>query len=283
MKRIVTMQDLSCLGKCSLSLVLPAVSAMGIECTVLPTAVLSTHVAFASPAVQGLDALAERILDHWKGLEFRVDGILTGYLASPGQVELARRLIREQRQDGTFVTVDPAMADHGALYAGTDGAMVGAMRALCRDADLVLPNATEAALMTGLPFREFGDAAYYRELAEGMAALGCKSVMITGAATDEKSTGLYWLCGERREHVLLPREPRSCHGTGELFAAVVTGGVVRGMEPVEAGKLAAEFIVRVIRATPADRDSRYGVCFEPCLPFLAPRGDAGMAPRPMAH
>ena len=271
MKRIVTMQDLSCLGKCSLSLVLPAVSAMGIECTALPTAVLSTHVAFAAPAVQGLDALAERILDHWQMLDFPVDGILTGYLASPGQVELAKRLIR-QHGTNALVVVDPAMADHGALYAGTDEGMVPAMLELCQKADLALPNATEAALMTGLPFRESGDEGYFSELCDSLHEKGCKSVMITGAGADEQSTGFYWSCGESREHFVLPRENRNCHGTGDLFAAVVCGGMVRGMMAPEAGKLAAEFICRVIRATPEDRDSRYGVCFEECLSFLSQKG-----------
>lgn len=229
MKRIITMQDLSCLGKCSLSVVLPTVSAMGVECAVLPTAVLSTHVAFPAPAVRGLDELCREILDHWRTLEFRVDGILTGYLASPEQTALAEELIRDFRQEGTFVAVDPAMADHGALYAGTDEAMIPAMAKLCARADLAIPNLTEAALMTGLPFRETGDPGYFRELAAGMAALGCHSVMLTGASESEQSTGFYWRCGESEELFTLPREPRSCHGTGDLFAAVVTAGVVRGM------------------------------------------------------
>ena len=271
MKRIVTMQDLSCVGRCSLSVVMPTVSAMGVECAVLPTAVLSSHAGFPGFVSQGLDALAERILDHWQTLDFNVDGILTGYLASPGQVELAKRLIRQHGKNA-LVVVDPAMADHGALYAGTDEGMVPAMLELCRSADLALPNATEAALMTGLPFREFGDGGYFSELCDALHEKGLKSVMITGAGTEEQSTGFYWSCGESREHFVLPRENRSCHGTGDLFAAVVCGGMVRGMTAPEAGRLAAEFICRVIRATPEDRDSRYGVCFEECLSFLSQKG-----------
>ena len=268
MKRLVTMQDLSCMGKCSLTVVLPTVCAMGVECAVVPTAVLSTHVAFPAPAAQSLDDFAARELDHWKTLDARFDGILTGYLASPGQVELARRLIREFAGEGTSVVVDPAMADHGALYAGTDPAMIGAMAQLCAMAQVALPNATEAALMTGLPFRESGETAYYRELAEGMQSLGCRGVMITGAGTDETSTGFYWRCGETEFHGLFPRENRTCHGTGDLFAAVVASGLVRGMEICDAGTLAAEFIRRVIRRTPVTGDSRYGVEFETSLPFL---------------
>ena len=284
MKRIITMQDLSCLGKCSLSVVLPTVSAMGVECTVLPTAVLSTHVAFPSPAVRGLDGLCREILEHWKTLEFRVDGILTGYLASPQQTELARELIRDFRQEGTFVAVDPAMADHGALYAGTDAAMVPAMAELCAQSDLAIPNLTEAALMTGLPFREQGDLEYYRALAKAMHGLGCRGVMLTGTGEDENSTGFYCSCGETEALYTLPREKRSCHGTGDLFAAVVAAGVVRGMSLVEAGRLAAQFISRVIRATPETDDSRYGVHFEKELPFLyAERTQSGEPPRANAH
>ena len=229
-------------------------------------------MAFPAPAVRGLDDLAQKILDHWKTLDFPVDGILTGYLASPAQTELALRLIREQRQPGTFVAVDPAMADHGTLYAGTDPAMIPAMAKLCAAADLAMPNLTEAALMTGLPFRETGDPGYFRELAAGMHSLGCRGVLLTGTGTDEASTGFYQSCGETEALYTLPREPRNCHGTGDLFAAVVAAGVVRGMEIGEAARLAAEFIYRVIRATPVDRDSRYGVCFEGELPFLMEKG-----------
>lgn len=269
MKRIVTMQDLSCLGKCSLSVVLPAISAMGVECAVVPTAVLSTHMAFPKPEIEGLDDLAGRILDHWKTLSPRVDGILTGYLANPGQVQLAKRLIREFATEGTFVAVDPAMGDHGKLYTGTSEEMIPAMAGLCRMADLALPNVTEAALMTGLPYRETAQIGYFRDLAAGLHDLGCRGVMLTGAATDAQSTGFYWSCGENEAHFLLPREPRNCHGTGDLFAAVVAGGMVQGMDAPQAGELAAEFIRRVIRATPEDGDSRYGVCFESELGWLA--------------
>ena len=270
MKRIITMQDLSCLGKCSLSVVLPTVSAMGLECTVLPTAVLSTHAGFPGVRANGLDALCEGILDHWKTLDFPVDGILTGYLANPGQVETAQRLIREFGKNAVTV-VDPAMADHGALYAGTDKAMIPAMLELCRCADLAVPNLTEAALMTGLPCRETGDDGYFLELCDALHEKGCKSVMLTGAGNGKTSTGFYWSCGESRVHFELPREDRHCHGTGDLFAAVVCGGLVRGMPAADAGKLAAEFVLRVIRATPEDADPRYGVWFEPCLPFLSGR------------
>ncbi len=269
MKRIVTMQDLSCLGKCSLSVVLPAISAMGVECAVVPTAVLSTHMAFPKPEIQGLDDLAGRILDHWKTLNPRVDGILTGYLANPGQVALAKRLIRDFASEDTFVAVDPAMGDYGRLYVGTSEEMIPAMADLCHMADLALPNVTEAALMTGLPFQETGDIGYFRELSAGLRAQGCRSVMLTGASPDKESTGFYWSCGENEAHFLLPREPRNCHGTGDLFAAVVAGGMVLGMDAPEAGRLAAEFIRRVIRATPEDGDSRYGVCFESELGWLA--------------
>ena len=267
MKRIVTMQDLSCLGKCSLSVVLPAISAMGVECTVLPTAVLSTHAGFPDVRAQGLDGLCEGILDHWSTLDFSVDGILTGYLANPGQVQLAQRLIEEFGENAAVV-VDPAMADHGKLYHGTDEAMVPAMLELCRSADLAVPNLTEAALMTGLPFRETGDDGYFLELCDALHEKGLKSVMLTGAGDGIHSTGFYWSCGENRVHFELPREDRRCHGTGDLFAAVVCGGLVRGMTPADAGKLAAEFVLRAIRATPENADHRYGVWFEKELYFL---------------
>ena len=268
MKRIVTMQDLSCVGKCSLSLALPAISAMGVECTVLPTAVLSAHAAFPSPVAEPLDDFALRTVEYWEKLDFPVDGILTGYLAYPAQTRLAGRLMEALSRDDPQIFVDPAMADQGRLYRGTAEEMIPAMTALCARATVAMPNLTEAALMTGLPFRAEGERSYLRELAAGLREKGVEQVLLTGAGTGDR-VGVYWACGAQEAELLLPREDRSCHGTGDLFAAVCCAGSVLGMELPRAGLLAAEFVGRAIRATPRDRDSRYGVCFEQELGWLA--------------
>lgn len=267
MKRIVVLQDLSCLGKCSLTVILPVVSAMGVECAVLPTAVLSTHTAFPAPAVMGLSDFAERAMTHWKSIGAAFDGILTGYLASPAQVALAERLMEEFAGPDTRIIVDPAMADHGKLYGGLTEEMIPAMASLCRRADLCLPNLTEGAMMAGLPCEDRNDPDYCREVARALLDQGCKSVLLTGAEPEEGKLGFFHADGERETCTGAERVPRSCHGTGDLFAAVMAGGLIRGLTAEQSGRLAMELIRRSILSTGGD--SRWGVAFEGQLGWLA--------------
>ena len=267
MKRIVAMQDLSCLGKCSLTVILPVISAMGVECAVLPTAVLSTHTAFPSPAVTGLSDFASQVMDHWNTIGATFDGILTGYLANPDQVRLAERLMEDFAGEHTKIIVDPAMGDHGKLYAGLPEEMIPAMASLCRRADLCLPNLTEGALMAGFTPEDRADPDYCRMIAHGLLAQGCKGVLLTGAEPEPGKLGFFYADQEREFCTGIHRIPRSCHGTGDLFAAVVAGGLIRGLTPEQSGEIAMELIVRSIKGTGAD--SRWGVAFEGELAWLA--------------
>ena len=267
MKRVVTMQDLSCMGKCSLTVALPILSAMGIECAVLPTAVLSTHTAFPNPAVMDLSRHADAIMDHWSTLEPRFDGICTGYLATPDQCAQAADLIGRFGGEDTFVCIDPAMADHGRLYSGLSPDHPEAMRKLCARGDLILPNLTEGALLTGMEYRDEEDPGYYREMVQALMDLGCGGVMLTGFHPVKGRIGLLGKIGAGELFTCSQKEvSRSCHGTGDLFAAVVTGGILRGMDPKSAGDLACGIVRQAIVRTPAD--SRYGVAFEGCIPEL---------------
>ena len=263
MKRIVVMQDISCLGKCSLTVILPVISAMGVECAVLPTAVLSTHTAFPSPAVVGLTDFAGQAMNHWESIGARFDGILTGYLANPGQARLAEELMDRFGGTDTKIIVDPAMGDHGKLYSGMVPEMIPAMAALCRRADLCIPNLTEGALMAGLIPEDRADPEYCRQIAEALVSMGCKAVMLTGAEPEPGKIGYYYYDGHQAFCSGIEKQPRSCHGTGDLFAAVIAGAVMRGQTPAEGGNLAMELISASIAATP--EDSRWGVHFEPFL------------------
>lgn len=266
MKRVVTMQDLSCMGKCSLTVALPVLSAMGIECAVLPTAVLSTHTAFPKPAVLDLSRHVDDIMAHWATLEPDFDGISVGYLATPDQCGQAVQLIDTLGQKA-FVCIDPAMADHGKLYSGLTPEHPAAMKALCTRGDLILPNLTEGALLTGMDFRADADPGYYREMVDELLGLGCGGVMLTGFHPVRGRIGLlgkmkggdFFSCAQTEV-------PRSCHGTGDLFAALVLGGILRGKSPQQAGDLACGIVRSAIENTPAD--SRYGVAFERCIPQL---------------
>ena len=272
MKRIVIMQDISCLGKCSLTVILPVISAMGAECAVLPTAVLSTHTAFPSPAVTGLSDFAGQVMEHWKSIGASFDGILTGYLANPDQVRLAERLMDDFAGENTRIIVDPAMGDHGKLYAGLPQEMIPAMAALCRRADLCLPNLTEGALMAGLNTEDRSDPDYCREIAKALLSQGCKAVLLTGAEPEQGKLGFFYADGTREVCTGIDRVPRSCHGTGDLFAGVMAGGLIRGLSPEKSGELAMELIVRSIAGT--GEDSRWGVAFEPHLGWLSQQTEA---------
>ncbi len=262
--KMVTMQDLSCLGKCSLTVIHPVLCAMGVQCAVLPTSVLSTHTAFPHPAVTDLSSGIGAILDHWEAIGAKFDGILTGYLANPIQAAGALELMDRFGQNARIVA-DPAMGDHGRLYGGIGPEMVEAHRAVCRRADLILPNLTEAALLTGLPYRADADRESCRTLSTALLQMGCKSVLLTGY-TEGESVGFYYYNGAEEFVHTAPRLPKTCHGTGDLFAAVTMGGLLRGWDAPKAGALAAEFVRRAISATAGD--TRFGVAFEGELGWL---------------
>lgn len=267
MKQLVTMQDISCFGKCSMTVVLPVISAMGVGCSVIPTAVLSTHTAYPGPAVTDLSGGVGDILNHWAGLGLRFDGILTGYLANPDQAAQALELIDRFSGPDSVVVCDPVMGDHGRRYSGIGPEMVEAHRRLCGRAGLILPNATEASLLTGLPYAEHPDEGWCREAARELRKLGCGSAMITGMEPREGQVGFFFSDGSEDIAWAAQRLPKACHGTGDIFAAVVAAGLLRGLKPAQAGALAAEFVRRAIAAT--EGDTRRGVAFEGELGWLA--------------
>ena len=191
MKRIVTIQDISCVGKCSITVALPIISAMGVECAILPTAVLSTHTQFQGFTVKDLQDQIEPISAHWQKEKFHFDAIYTGYLASAGQIELVKNFFEAFGASDTLRFVDPAMADDGRLYAGFDAAFPKAMASLCGVADVIVPNLTEACLMTGTEYRTDYDDAYVEALLKKLAALGTRrAVVLTGVTTVPGKTGV---------------------------------------------------------------------------------------------
>ena len=270
MKRMVTMQDLSCLGKCSLTVIHPTLCAMGVECALLPTALLSTHTAFPGPAVTDLGEVVLPILDHWATIGAKFDGILTGYLANDAQARMALTLM-ERFGENALIVQDPAMADHGRLYSGIGPEMVEAHRAICRRADLVIPNLTEGAMLAGLAFEDRSDLDFCRQIATALLKNGAKAVLLTGYSPEPGAIGFYFTDGGQEFAHAGPRIPRSCHGTGDLFAAVTMGGLMRGLTVPESARLASEFVHRSIAKT--GTDTHFGVAFEGELGWLAEEVD----------
>lgn len=264
MKKVLSVQDLSCVGKCSLSVALPVLSAMGHSCSVLPTAVLSTHTAFPSPHVRSLTEDMTAICDHWKQIGAEFDAITIGYLSHPAQAAAAAYLLDSFP---AFTVVDPAMGDHGKLYSGLTPDQTAAVKALCARANVLLPNVTEACLLTGMDYREQGDLSYCRKLLDALTQFGVDTVILTGISPQPETAGFIGIDKQLGEFCrLVPRQPKKCHGTGDLFAAVFTGWCLRGKTVSQAAELAAEFTEQVIAAT--DCASPFGIAFEPLLSRL---------------
>lgn len=268
MKRVVTVQDFSCLGKCSLTVALPVLSAMGIECAPLPTALLSAHTAFDGFYSRPLTEEMKAILKHWSDMDLHFDGICSGYLASEEQAELVADLFEKAKTGLRFV--DPVMADQGKLYTGFPPDFPEAMKLLCRRAQVITPNITEACLLTDTPYTECQEETLIRELLEKLLALGPETAVITGLRTDDSHMGVASLQkdGSCRLH-LTEYVPAVFHGTGDLFASVCAGAMILGRSVPEAVALAADYVHHTIRTTMKNPGRRwYGVDFETTLPFL---------------
>ncbi|MBQ6469500.1 MAG: pyridoxamine kinase [Lachnospiraceae bacterium] len=271
MKRILTVQDISCLGKCSLTVALPVISAMGVETVILPTAVLSTHTMFRGFTVKDLSDQIEPITEHWKKEGVTFDAIYTGYLGTQEQIGQMERLFDEFRTEDTLIFVDPVMADNGKLYAAFDMDYARRNAALCGRADIIVPNLTEAAFITGMDYRTEYDLSYIEKMLEKLAALGTKTVVLTGVSLSEGKTGVMGLDTRSGEHFLYQndRVDASYHGTGDIFSSVCVGALMNGLPLPEALKLAADYTAHTIRATLENpKEPWYGVDFEATLPQL---------------
>ena len=265
-KRILTIQDISCVGQCSMTVAMPILSACGHETCILPTALLSTHTGgFGRPAVVHFDAVLDQIWRHWKENDITFDTILVGYLGSIGAVRTAERILEEMLGPGGLGIVDPAMGDHGKLYSGFDADYASAMERLCRKADVILPNVTEAAMFAGLSYREELTEDYVSQLLD---QLGHPCVILTGVGYEEGMTGIVIREGEAQQYVSHPRVGRSYHGTGDMFAAAFTGALMQGRTKSQAARIAGEFVCRSIENTEKAPAHWYGVKFETALPEL---------------
>lgn len=270
-KRLLTVQDISCVGKCSLTVALPVISAMGVETAVLPTALLSAHTMFQGSAFLDLTDQMEKIVAHWKKEGFCFDTVYAGYLGSVKEMEIVRRIVDLFRPG--LVVIDPVMADYGKLYTGFDEMYAKKNAEFCGIADVILPNLTEAHFMTGLPYREAGeyDRSYILEMLDALCGLGPRWAVLTGVSFAEGETGVMAKnrdTGEVFEY-FTGRVPASFHGTGDLFASVAAGGLTRGLGLEASLRLAADYTQETIRVTYEEgRQDAYGVDFELTLPDL---------------
>ena len=265
-KRILTIQDISCVGQCSMTVAMPILSACGHETCILPTALLSTHTGgFGKPAVAHMGEALRGIIRHWKENDITFDAVLVGYLGNIAAIEAAAEILDTMLAPDGIAIVDPAMADHGRLYSGFDEAYAKAMGELCRRADVIIPNITEAAMLSRSEYREDLTENYVSELLE---KLDHPCVILTGVGYREGETGIVIREGKTLRHYVHPRIGKSYHGTGDIFAAAFTGSLMQQMDKFDAVKIAADYTCRCIENTAANPAHWYGVKFETALPDL---------------
>ena len=265
-RRILTIQDISCVGQCSMTVALPILSACGHETCILPAAVLSTHTGgFGKPVVTNLTDHMDAIWHHWQREGITFDAIYTGYLGSIEAINAASQIFDSLLALDGKIIVDPAMADHGKLYSGFDEAYAKAMTELCLRADIMLPNITEAAMMTGMTYREELDEAYVQTLLE---KLGGKDVVLTGASFEAGKTGAAIRSRGEVSYYFHDRIGRNFHGTGDIFASAFTGAYMQDKTLQQAVRIAADYTCKCIQKTVENPAHWYGVKFETALPDL---------------
>lgn len=265
-KKILTIQDISCVGQCSLTVALPIISACGIETCVLPSAVLSTHTGgFSGYTFRDLTEDMPAIMEHWikEGIAF--EAIYTGYLGSTKQIDYVADIFDRTAAGNCVKIVDPAMADNGNLYYGFDTAFVEAMKGLCGKADYILPNITEASFLTGMAYKTEYDRMYIDELLEKLLALGSRNVILTGVSYAPNNTGVVVMENGVYSYYEHEKLPNSCHGTGDIYASAFVGSLLCGKSSFDAARIAADYTVECIKATAEEDNHWYGAKFEPVL------------------
>ena len=276
-KTVLCIHDLPGFGRASLSVIIPVLSALGVQAVALPTAVLSTHTGgLGTPARMSNPGYGPAALAHYKRLGIRFDCIYSGYLADAGQAHLVQQAL--ELWPDALAIVDPVLGDHGKLYSGLSEDMIPAMHSLCARAGLILPNPTEAALLLDEPPSAAPTLESVSQQAARLTAL-CPRVVVTGVRAGQRSIAC--IGAQRDGHGFVTRSsfiPRLYHGTGDIFGAVVAGRMMQGNVTEAAVQTAAAFVVECIRATPEGADERLGVWLEAALPLLSADREEPLSP-----
>ncbi len=271
-KRILTVQDISCFGQCSLTVALPILSAAGHETVILPSALLSTHTGgFKNFTFCDLTGEIPKITNHWQEQNIKFDAIYTGYLGSAQQIEYVKEMFKNLGKDNLVTIVDPAMADAGKLYTGFNNDFVEEMKKLVFAADIILPNITEACLLTDTVYRENYDEDYINNIIKKLSDSGAKTIILTGVSFNNKTTGVMVFENGKSRYYEHKRISKNSHGTGDVYASAFTGAFMKGKSAYDAATIAADYTLKCIENTVGDEGHCYGVKFEPVLPYLIDR------------
>lgn len=268
-KRVLTIQDISCVGQCSLTVALPIISACGVETGIIPSAILSTHTAgFSGFTFRDLTSDIPEIEKHWIKENIKFDAVYTGYLGSTEQIDYVKSIMDSTGKADSMNIVDPAMADNGKLYPLFNDEYVKAMKTLCAKADIVIPNITEASFLTDTEYKEAYDEAYVKELCDKLHTLGAQTVVMTGVSYGDATTGVVVSENGSFDYYEHKKISKGCHGTGDVYASAFCGALMRGKTKFDAAKIAADYVVKCIENTQGDESHWYGVKFETAIPDL---------------
>ena len=266
-KRVAAIHDISGIGKCSLTAAIPVISAAGVEAAAMPTAVLSTHTGnIKGYTYRDLTTDLNPMAMHWKNLGITFDGIYSGFLGSIEQVDIVCDFIDMFRTDKTVVIVDPAMADGGKMYTTFDKSFAKEMTMLCRKADIIVPNITEAAFLLDKEYLEPPySKKYIEDILKNLSLLGPEMIVLTGVAFNDDELGCAVYCRNTDEifYSFSEKYPGVYYGTGDLFASALTGAYLNGKSISESAEIALDFTNAAIKRTyEAVTDTRFGVNFE---------------------
>lgn len=267
MSRIVSVQDISCFGQCSLTVALPIISSFGIETCILPSGILSAHTGcFKEFTYHDLTDEMPRIISHWKKENIKFDAISTGYIGDARQFIMIKEMKAMLNAGGKLI-VDPAMADNGVLYTGLDTSIVDGMRTLVEAADVILPNLTEAALLLKIPYREHLSSDEVKEILRALTDMGPETAILTGVSFKEGKIGAASYNKTTGEYLtyMTDKEEKSYPGTGDVFSSVAVAKLVNGASLDMVLKTACEFVHESIKETMNDPSHTYGVKFENVL------------------
>lgn len=266
-KRVAAIHDISGIGKCSLTAAIPVISAAGIETAVMPTAILSTHTGnIKGYTYRDLTSDIVPFYSHWKSMGIEFDGIYSGFLGSTEQVDIVSDFIDIFKKDGCVVMVDPAMADSGLMYTTFSEDFAGEMIKLCKKADIIVPNLTEAVFLLGEEYREPPYSIdYIKDLLFRLSHLGPSMIVLTGVHTSETEITCYVYDKNKDEFFSCHSERYSgtYYGTGDIFASALLGAYMNGKSIFESTEIALDFTCKAVKRTfEAGTDTRLGVNFE---------------------
>ena len=265
-RRILTVQDISCVGQCSLTVALPVLSVCGMETAVLPCSLLSNHTTdFDRYSFRDLSDDMPVIRQKWTEQGIKFAAVYSGYMGNTKQLKHLKNIMNSCLEQGGVKIMDPAMADNGMLYPGLDNEFVAEMKKMAPEADYILPNITEACLLTGTAYTEKYDESYILGLLSALEDMGCKSIILTGVSYESGVTGVAIYEKGIYRYYSHEKLAKSSPGTGDVFASVFTGALIRGHSLDSSVAMAADFVVECLKVTEKYPCHNYGPVFEPVL------------------